>query len=57
MYQDTGEFKPIRLNKTADTSGKYLYDVDQYDPMDQVKKYWAWQMVSGPDSEIPAYIL
>jgi len=57
MYAETGFFKPIRLTRTADTSGRFLYDIDQYDVMDQVKKYWAWQIAKGKDEPIPAYIL
>ena len=56
IYTETGSFKPIRLNLTQDTSGKFQYDIDQYDVMDQVKKYWAWKMVRG-DEPILAFIL
>lgn len=52
-----GYAKPIRLIPTSDTSGKYQYDIDQYDVMDQVKKYWAWIIAYGKDVSIPAFIL
>lgn len=55
--KETGKVKPIRLTATADTSGNYLYDIDQYDAMDQVKKYWAWKMIHGDTAPIPAFIL
>lgn len=49
--------KPIRLVPTTDGSGKFLYDIDSYDPMDHVKKYWAWILAFGYDKPIPAFIL
>jgi hypothetical protein len=52
-----GSIKPIRLTPASDASGNYRYDIDQYDAMDQVKKYWAWVIARGADSAIPAFIL
>ncbi|MFA4917245.1 MAG: aldo/keto reductase [Syntrophales bacterium] len=49
--------KPIRLKPSKDTSGKYSYDIDDYDIMDEVKKYWAWVIAYGWDRPIPAFVL
>lgn len=57
IYLETGMTKPIRLNYTKDRTGRYLYDIDQYDVMDQVKKYWAWMIAYGEDKAIPAFII
>lgn len=56
MIKD-GYNKPIRLVATNDASGSCRYDIDQYDVMDQVKKYWAWIIAYGKDVSIPAFIL
>lgn len=49
--------KPIRLVPTEDVSGKYDYDIDDYDIRDNVKKYWAWMLAYGDEANIPAIIL
>jgi len=49
--------KPIRLVPTRDASGKYDYDIDDYDIRDNVKKYWAWVIAHGDKAGIPAIIL
>lgn len=49
--------KPIRLAPTKDTSGKFDYDIDDYDIRDNVKKYWAWIIAHGYDTPIPAYVI
>ncbi len=43
---------PLRVHRKAD--GRYI--VDTYDPMDQVKKFWAWVM-ARPSEPIPVYVL
>lgn len=43
---------PLRVHRRLD--GRYI--VDEYDPMDQVKKYWAW-VIARPGASIPAYVL
>ncbi len=50
-------FKPIRLVSTKDRTGKYDYDLDTYDLMGEIKKYWAWIIAYGPNVPIPAYYL
>ena len=50
-------FKPIRLVSTKDHAGKYDYDLDSYDLMGEIKKYWAWIIAYGPNVSIPAYYL
>lgn len=53
-----GDFvRPVRLKPTRDTTGRFLYDIDNYDIMDHVKKYWAWIIAFGPEKPIPAFIL
>lgn len=52
-----GKFKPIRLVATEDRTGKYDYDLDGYDLMGEVKKYWAWMIAHGANVPIPAYYL
>ena len=32
------------------------YDIDKYDPFDQIKKYWSW-VLAKPGEDIPAYII
>ncbi len=55
---ERGDFvRPIRLQPTKDTSGRFLYDIDTYDIWDHVKKYWAWIMAFGNELPIPAFIL
>jgi diketogulonate reductase-like aldo/keto reductase len=49
--------KPIRLVPTRDDSGKFDYDIDGYDIWDNVKKYWAWIIAYGDESEIPSMII
>ncbi len=43
---------PLRVHRKPD--GRYI--VDPYDPMDQVKKYWAWVM-ARPSEPVPVYVL
>ncbi|MDI1291007.1 MAG: aldo/keto reductase, partial [bacterium] len=43
---------PLRVHRKPD--GRYI--VDPYDPMDQVKKFWAWVM-ARPSEPIPVYVL
>ncbi len=43
---------PLRVHRKAD--GHYI--ADTYDPMDQVKKFWAWVM-ARPSEPIPVYVL
>jgi len=50
-------FKPIRLVPTRDQTGKYSYDLDAYDLMGEVKKYWAWVIAYGAVVPIPAYCM
>lgn len=42
---------PIKVFRTSD-----LYEVDNYDPFDQVKKYWAWR-IAYPDKKIPIRVI
>lgn len=48
--------KPIRVRENKDNTGK-CYDIDSYDIMDQVKKYWAWIITYGYDTPIPAFVM
>lgn len=43
---------PLRVHRKRD--GGYI--VDDYDPMDQVKKFWGW-VIARPAAPIPAYVL
>jgi aryl-alcohol dehydrogenase-like predicted oxidoreductase len=49
--------KPIRLRPTRDLSGRFLYDMDDYDLNDQIKKFWGWIIAYGDKTAIPAYIM
>ena len=49
--------KPIRVVMTKDTNQNWDYELDSYDLMDQVKKYWGWVIAFGPHKDIPAYLL
>jgi len=42
---------PIKVFRTSD-----LYEVDNYDPFDQVKKFWAWR-IAYPDAKIPIRVI
>ncbi len=57
MFKQGDFVRPIRLKPTKDATGKFLYDIDNYDTMDHVKKYWAWIIAFGNDKPIPAFIL
>ena len=46
---------PIRVVPLSNNQGLYEYEIDSYDPFDQVKKYWAWQ-IAFPGERIPIYI-
>ena len=53
-----GDFvRPVRLKPTKDTTGRFFYDIDNYDILDHVKKYWGWVIAFGPEKPIPAFIL
>lgn len=56
IMEEGGMVRPIRLTPTTDATGRFKYDFDDYDIKDQVKKYWAWVINHGPDSQIPAFI-
>jgi diketogulonate reductase-like aldo/keto reductase len=56
IIQKRNHMKPIRLVLTKDISGKYDYDIDNYDTWDNVKKYWAWIIAYGQEVNIPAFI-
>ncbi len=43
---------PLRVHRKSD--GRYV--ADAYDPMDQVKKFWAW-VIARPAMPIPVYVL
>lgn len=43
---------PVRVHRKSD--GRYI--ADAYDPMDQVKKFWAW-VIARPATPIPVYVL
>lgn len=47
-----GVLKPVRLVPTADTSGRYFYDVAQ-----GRMRYWGWVIVYGGKSSVPAYVM
>jgi diketogulonate reductase-like aldo/keto reductase len=53
LILEEGIVKPIRL-RTFDNAA--AYELDGYDLMDQVKKYWAWSIAYGGDSSIPAFV-
>jgi len=57
LFKKDDFVRPVRLQPTKDTTGRFLYDIDTYDIMDHVKKYWAWIIAFGPEKPIPAYIL
>lgn len=48
--------KPIRVRENKNNAGNY-YDIDSYDIMDQVKKYWAWIIAYGYNVPIPAFVM
>jgi aryl-alcohol dehydrogenase-like predicted oxidoreductase len=48
--------KPIELTTYSDPQGKYLYKLDPYDFLGQLRKYWAWIIAYGTNREIPARI-
>lgn len=57
IVKDYKIIKPIRVRARTDDSGKYSYEIDRYDIMDQVKRYWAWIIAFGYDAPIPAFVL
>jgi len=46
---------PVRVVPLCGNEGSYEYEVDPYDPFDQVKKYWAWK-IAFPGKPIPVSI-
>ncbi len=48
--------KPIHLIGYSDPQGRYLYKLDPYDFLGQLRKYWAWIIAYGRDRNIPAYL-
>ena len=48
--------KPIQLISYSDPQGRYLYKLDPYDFLGQLRKYWAWVIAYGKDQEIPAHV-
>ncbi len=47
MIKDGSYFKPIRLKKISEVKNNFEYILDDYDYLDQLKKYWAWQIAYG----------
>lgn len=47
---------PIRVVPLNGNQDLYEYEVDPYDPFDQVKKYWAWK-IAFPEKLIPVCIM
>jgi len=48
---------PVRVHMTKAAVRNHTYDMDDYDIMDQVKKYWAWIIAYGYDKPIPVFVL
>lgn len=48
--------KPIKLIEATDEHDHYEYMIDPYDLKGELKKFWAWKIVHGQESMIPAYI-
>jgi hypothetical protein len=48
--------KPIKLIEVTDEHNQYEYMIDPYDLKGELKKFWAWKIVHGQESMIPAYI-
>ena len=48
---------PIRVHMTKAAEWDHTYDMDDYNIMDQVKKYWAWIIAYGYDKPIPVFVL
>ena len=46
---------PIRVNQIFGAKDQFEYEIDSYDPFDQVKKYWAWR-IAFPKSSISIYL-
>lgn len=46
---------PIQVVPLCGNNDSYEYEVDPYDPFDQVKKYWAWK-IAFPGKSIPVCI-
>ncbi|MDH5426711.1 MAG: aldo/keto reductase [Nitrospirota bacterium] len=46
---------PIRVLSLAGNKDSFEYELDSYDPFDQVKKYWAWK-IAFPGKPIPVSI-
>src|SRR4030043_189033 len=46
--------KPIQLISYNDPQGRYLYKLDPYDFLGQLRKYWAWVIAYGREKPIPA---
>ncbi len=53
LILEQGTVKPIRLRPSGDDAA---YELDGYDLMDQVKKYWAWTIAYGAGASIPAFV-
>ena len=53
LVLEQGIVKPIRLRPLGHEEA---YELDSYDLMDQVKKYWAWTIAYGADTSIPAFV-
>jgi len=48
--------KPIHLIAYSDPQGRYLYKLDPYDFLGQLRKYWAWVIAYKWEKPIPALI-
>jgi len=48
-------FKPLRLVFKGKSS-KHYYNLDDYDYMGELKKYWAWRIAFGIHKPIPSYV-
>ena len=49
--------KPIRLTSFNDPRGQYLYRLDPYDFLGQLRKYWAWVIAYEETKPIPALVI
>lgn len=48
---------PVRVHMAKAAVWDHTYDMDEYNIMDQVKKYWAWIIAYGYDKPIPVFVL
>jgi aryl-alcohol dehydrogenase-like predicted oxidoreductase len=49
--------KPIQLTGFKDPRGRYLYRLDPYDFLGQLRKYWAWVITYEKTKPIPALVI